>query len=84
MLLDNQVSFEHLISTFATSGMIGLGKIPNPATNEIEKNLDQAKFSIDTLVLLEEKTKGNLTDDEERFLKNTIGTLQMNYVQESQ
>ncbi len=83
MLLDNQISFEHLVSTFATSGMIGLGKIPNPATNELEKNLDQAKFSIDTLLLLQEKTKGNLTDEEERFLKNTIGTLQMNFVEES-
>ncbi len=83
MLLDNQISFEHLVSTFATSGMIGLGKIPNPATNELEKNLDQAKFSIDTLLLLQEKTKGNLTDEEEKFLKNTIGTLQMNYIEES-
>lgn len=76
------INFLTLIASFATSGMIGLGKIPNPVTNEIEKNLDQAKSSIDMLMMLKDKTKGNLSNDEEKAITNAIADLQINYLQE--
>lgn len=76
------IEFLTLIATFTTSGMAGLGKIPNPVTNTIEKNLDQAQYSIDILMMLKEKTKGNLTPTEERALTNAIADLQINYLHE--
>lgn len=76
------INFLTLIASFTTSGMIGLGKIPNPMTNQIEKSLEQAKSAIDMLMMLKEKTKGNLTDQEERALTNSIADLQINYLQE--
>lgn len=76
------IEFLTLIASFTTSGMVGLGKIPNPMTNEIEKNLDQAKYSIDMLVMIKEKTKGNLSVEEDRALSNAIADLQINYLQE--
>ena len=76
------IEFMTLLASFTTSGMMALGKIPNPMTNELDKNLDQAKYSIDILNMLKEKTMGNLTLEEERALKNAISDLQINYVQE--
>lgn len=78
------IEFLTLIASFVTSGMVGLGKIPNPATNKIEKNLDQARYSIDILEMLKNKTLGNLTLDEERALKNALADLQINYLQEKE
>jgi len=76
------VEFLTLIASFTTSGMVSLGKIPNPMTNQLEKNLDQAKYSIDILMMLKEKTKGNLTPDEDRALSNAVADLQINYLNE--
>ena len=59
-----------------------LGKIADPVSNEIVKDLDQAKFSIDILDALKEKTQGNLTDPEREFLDKILFELHMNYVDE--
>ena len=63
--------------------MIFMGEIPNPPSNEIDKNLDQAKFLIDTLSMLREKTEGNLNEQEKTLLENSVYELQMKYVQAS-
>lgn len=76
------IEFLTLIASFTTSGMVGLGKIPNPINNKIEKNMDQAKHSIDILLMLKDKTKGNLNQDEEKILQNAIADLQINFIQE--
>lgn len=76
------IEFLTLIASFTTSGMVGLGKLPNPMTNKIERNLEQAKHSIDILLMLKEKTDGNLLPDEERALNNAIADLQINFIQE--
>ena len=60
--------------------MIFLGEMPNPITNKIEKNLKQAKFLIDTLVILRDKTKGNLSKEEDDLLNGSIYELQLRYV----
>jgi len=59
-----------------------LGKIPNPQTGKIQKNLMQVKEIIDLLEILEQKTRGNLSKDEENILKSTLSNLRLNYVGE--
>lgn len=78
------VEFLTLIATFTTSGMVSLGKIPNPVTNQMERDLFQAQIPIDMLIMLKEKTKGNLDPEEERALTNAIADLQINYMHEKQ
>jgi len=59
-----------------------LGVIDDPATGKTVKNLPIAKQTIDILVMLEEKTQGNLTEDEAKMLKNILYDLRMIYVKE--
>ncbi|MCM8771997.1 MAG: DUF1844 domain-containing protein [Candidatus Omnitrophica bacterium] len=74
--------FNFIVDFFAEMGWRALGKITNPMTGKIEKNLELAKQIIEILETLKEKTKGNLTDEENRFLITTITDLQLNYVEE--
>ncbi|CUS97962.1 DUF1844 domain-containing protein [Candidatus Chrysopegis kryptomonas] len=71
--------FEQLVFILYTQGWEQLGKIPNPITGKIEKKLDEAKLTIELLDMLKEKTKGNLTEDESRFLEYSISQLKINY-----
>jgi hypothetical protein len=57
-----------------------MGLAPHPENGELKKDSVMAKFNIDLLVVLRDKTKGNLTEDESRFLENVIGDLQMRFV----
>ena len=75
-----EVNFINYVSSLIFQAMIFLGEMPNPITNETEKNLVQAKFLIDTLVMMREKTKGNLTKPEEDLLNSAVYELQMRYV----
>ncbi len=75
-----EADFLNYITTLGYQAMVFLGEIPNPATNASEKNLEQAKFVIDTLILLQEKTKGNLTKKESDVLNTAAYELQMRYV----
>ncbi len=79
-----EVDFINYISGLAYQAMVFLGEIPNPVTNTSEKNLEQAKFVIETLILLQEKTKGNLTRKESDVLNTAAYELQMKYVEASQ
>lgn len=76
-----EVNFLNYITSLGFQAMIFMGDIPNPVTNEVEMNLAQAKFLIDTLAMLKEKTVGNLNDQEKGLLENSIYELQMKYVQ---
>ncbi|MCW8803136.1 MAG: DUF1844 domain-containing protein [Ignavibacteriaceae bacterium] len=62
--------------------MMSMGKIKNPVTDKIERNLEHAKIYIDTLDMLLTKTKGNLSEYEEKFLIETLKDLKLNYVDE--
>ncbi len=66
-----------------SAAMQQMGKLVNPLTNKIEKNLEHAKLSIDMLSMVEEKTRGNLSDEEARFLADSLFQLRMNYVDEA-
>jgi len=72
-----------LISMFASACWQQLGKIPNPVDNKITKDLKSAQVTIDMLLMLRDKTKGNLTKTEEKMLEDTISNLQMNYADEA-
>lgn len=78
---DIQINFVSYISSLGYQAMIFLGEIPNPVTNEKDKNLDQAKFLIDTLSMLKDKTKGNLDQQEENLLNATVYELQMKFIE---
>jgi hypothetical protein len=63
--------------------LIGLGKLKNPITDKEEKNIEQAKMAIDILDMLLIKTKGNLSEREDRFLQDVLRDLKLNYVNET-
>jgi hypothetical protein len=75
--------FLSIIYSFHAAAMQQMGKIANPLTGEIERNLGAARGAIDTLMVLQKRTKGNLTDLEERSLNGLIHELQLNYVDEA-
>lgn len=74
--------FMGLILMFHAAAMQHLGKTKNPLTDKIERNLEQAQFVIDTLDVIQKRTKGNLADEEARFLVNAVKELKLNYVEE--
>ena len=78
-----QLDFFNYIASLGFQAMIFLGEIPNPLTNQIDKNLKQAKFLIDTMVIIKEKTMGNLTKEEAELLNGSIYELQLHYVEAS-
>jgi hypothetical protein len=75
--------FMYLVGSFEMSAMMALGKIKNPMTDKIEKDMAQAQFSIDILDMLAAKTKGNTSEYEQKFLENTLGQLKLNYIDEA-
>jgi len=78
----NQALFMQLVIMFQGAAMQQMGKVMNPITNKIERDLEQARLSIDILGMIEEKTKGNLSDEEKRFLDHVLFELRMNYMDE--
>ncbi|HYW36029.1 MAG TPA: DUF1844 domain-containing protein [Balneolaceae bacterium] len=77
-----QMLFMMLVQQHQQIAMMGMGKIKNPSTDEIERDLKSAKFAIDTLLMLQDYTEGNLPDKLKGYLKNTLSTLQLNYAEE--
>lgn len=75
-----QVNFFNYVMSMAYQAMIFLGEVPNPMTNQQEVNLRQAKFLIDTLQMIKDKTKGNVSAEEENMLASSLSELQMKYV----
>lgn len=74
--------FLQLVLMFQTAAFQQMGKIMNPLTKKIDKDLNQAKFSIDMIEMIQEKTKGNLTQEEKKFLDHILFELRMNYLDE--
>ena len=76
-----ELDFFNYIASLGFQAMIFLGEVPNPMTNKIDINLKQAKFLIDTLVIIREKTTGNLSKEEAELLNGSIYELQLRYVE---
>lgn len=77
-----EINFATFIFSLNTSVLVQLGVIEDPSTGKKAKNLILAKQTIDILGMLEEKTRGNLAEDEENMLKNILYDLRMIYVKE--
>ncbi len=75
--------FFSLIYSFQMQTMMHLGKIKNPVSDKIETDLQAAQATIDLIEMLSEKTKGNLAEEEKRFLDSALSDLKLNYVEES-
>ncbi|MDY6954171.1 MAG: DUF1844 domain-containing protein [Thermodesulfobacteriota bacterium] len=75
-----EVNFATFVFSLSSSAILHFGEIPDPATGSKNTNLPMAKHTIDILGMLEEKTKGNLTEDESQLLKNILYDLRMRYV----
>ena len=74
--------FMYLVGTFQSSAWVALGKVKNPMTDKLERNLKQASFYIDLLDMMQTKMEGNLTEYEEQVLINTVSELKINYIEE--
>jgi hypothetical protein len=75
-----EASFTSLIFSLSSSAFLNLGEIPDPGTGEKNKDLPLAKHAIDTIAMLKEKTAGNLSDEEKRFLETVLTDLRLRYV----
>ena len=77
-------NFETLIGTFVTQALFALGAIPDPRTGQPTLSLDLARHNIDMLSVISDKTKGNLSKEEDETLASTLYELRNRYVQISQ
>jgi hypothetical protein len=75
--------FMQLIYIFHASAMQSMGKIKNPVTDKIERDMNQAKQAIDMLDMIKDKTKNNLSNDQAKMLDMFLSELRLNYVDES-
>jgi hypothetical protein len=76
-----EASFSMLIMSIASSAAMSLGMAPHPENGKVEQDKPMAKFNIDLLVMLQDKTKNNLLDEEKKFLDSLVTDLQMKYIQ---
>ena len=76
------VTFASFIFSLSSSAFVGLGAIPDPNTGKMEKNLPLAKQTIDLLGVLRDKTRNNLTQEEETLFDHLLYDLRMSYVRE--
>ncbi len=75
-----EVTFPAFVMSLNTSVLYHLGEISDPSSGKMDPDFELAKHGIDTLVLLEEKTKGNLSEEEGELLKNILYDVKMRYV----
>ncbi len=75
-----EITFPSFILSLSTSTLIQLGEIQDPVTDQFAKNLPLAKQTIDLIALLKERTKGNLSPDEEKLMDHVLYDLRMRYV----
>jgi hypothetical protein len=75
--------FAQLVLSLQMGAMQQMGKLASPLTGKVERDLMLAQASIDMLSMLQEKMKGNLTSEEEKFIGRVLYELRMNYVDEA-
>jgi hypothetical protein len=78
-----EVSFSSFVLSLSTSALVHLGEVPDPVTQKMDKHLPLAKQTIDLLGMLMEKTKGNLSGDEEKMMEHLLADLRWRYVREA-
>jgi len=75
-----EVNFNSLIFSLSSSALLHLGEIGDPQTGQKRKDLPLAKHSIDIIAMLKDKTKGNLTGEEQKFVESILADLRWRYV----
>lgn len=76
-----RIDFATFVISLSQSALMHLGEAPHPETSKVERSLPLARQTIDLLGLLEDKTKGNLTGDEERLLTHVLFDLRMRFIE---
>lgn len=76
-----EATLSMLVMSIASGAAMSLGLAPNPQTQETKTDRNMARFNIDLLLILQNKTKGNLTEDEEKLLNSLVTDLQMKFLQ---
>ncbi len=79
---DVDIQFYQLVLSLQSAAMQQMGKIANPMTNQIERDLTMAKHTIDMLEMIQRKTAGNLNPDEKRMVEHLLYELRLNFVDE--
>ena len=74
--------FLSLVMSLSTAAWAQLGKVPHPVTQKIEKDIEQARISIEFLRMLQEKTEGNLSVKEQELIDNMVSDLELNFADE--
>ena len=80
----DQMLFLMLVQQHQQIAMMGMGKIKNPNTDEVERDLSSAKFAIDTLRMLQKFTKDNLPKELKGYLDQTLNNLRLNFAEEKE
>ena len=75
-----EISFSSLIFSLSSTVLFHLGEIADPQSGKKTKDLPLAKHTIDTIAMLKEKTEGNLTEEEKKFIENVLTDLRWRYV----
>ncbi len=75
-----EVNFNSLVFSLSSSALLHIGEIADPNTGERKKDLALAKHAIDTVAMLKEKTEGNLTEEEAKFIDTILTDLRWRYV----
>ncbi|MCF8091151.1 MAG: DUF1844 domain-containing protein [Desulfotignum sp.] len=76
-----RVDFSSFILSIYSSGLVQLGKVEDPSTGQIKKDLTVAKYTVDMMAMLSEKTKGNLNKDEENLMRALLSEIRLAYVE---
>jgi len=76
-----KIDFPTLIISFASAAMISFGKMPDPVTGQVNKDLALARQNIEIISLLQEKTRGNLSPEEEKLVDGVLNELRISYVE---
>ena len=74
-------SFELLVTSLATEALMALGQMPHPITGKAQAQRNLAKYLIDTLDLLREKTKGNLPPNEQQMIESVVHQMRLLFVE---
>lgn len=74
------IDFPSYVLGYYTQGLVLLGEVPNPYTNKKEEDVESARNIIDILTMLEEKTKGNLSNEESQLLSSVLYELRMKFM----
>jgi hypothetical protein len=78
-----RVDFSTFVLSLSHSALMHLGEAPHPDTGKLEKSLPLARQTIDLIALLEDKTKGNLSGEEERLVGQILYDLRIRYVEQA-